>query len=208
MDEELSNIIKLSKDDIKPASKMLARAFYNDLVNQYAYPDEKEKNARLPYAYEFVMRYGLRYGQVHTTSKQLEGIAVWLPSDKYVMPFWRLLLSGAIWPALKMGKETGQRMQHFSKYIKVKHKDLAPFNHWYLMLLGVDPRFQGRGFGSRLLREMLTNIDEEYLSCYLETHNEQNVPMYQHFGFKVIDEFIIPETTVKLWAMLRENADI
>jgi len=54
-------------------------------------------------------------------------------------------------------------MRHFSKYIEAKHKDLAPFNHWYLMLLGVDPKFQGRGFAGRLLRGMLSNIDEEDL---------------------------------------------
>ena len=206
MNKELGNIIRLSKADIKPTSQMLARAFYDNPLNLYAYPDITEKDARLPYAYEFVMCYGLRYGQVHVTSQQLEGVAVRLPSDKFTMPFWRLLLSGAIWPALKIGKEAGQRMQHFSKYIEAKHKDLAPFNHWYLMLLGVDPKFQGRGFAGRLLRGMLSNIYEEDLSCYLETHNEQNVSMYQHFGFKVIDEFTVPEANMKLWAMLRGKA--
>ena len=73
------------------------------------------------------------------------------------------------------------------------------------MLIGVDPKFQGKGYASRLIREMLLRIDEEGLPCYLETQKEQNVSIYQHFGFKVIDEFIIPGTTIKAWPMLREG---
>ncbi len=52
---------------------------------------------------------------------------------------------------------------------------------------------------------MLARIDEDDLPSYLETSNEQNVSMYQHFGFKVIDEFTVSKTKVKLWAMLREK---
>ena len=51
---------------------------------------------------------------------------------------------------------------------------------------------------------MLSNIDEEGLPCYLETEGEKNVSMYQHFGFEVVDEFVVPNTQDKLVAMLRQ----
>jgi hypothetical protein len=51
---------------------------------------------------------------------------------------------------------------------------------------------------------MLKDTDEEGLPCYLETEGENNVSMYKHFGFKVVDEFIVPNTNVELTAMLRE----
>jgi len=207
MNDELTDIIRLEKHHIKIASQMLARAFYNDPINLYAYPDTVEKDRGLPYAYEFLLLYGLRYGEAHTTSDKVEGIALWLPTDKVYISFWRSLLSGAILPALKMGQVAGQRMQIFSEYIETKHRELVPFNHWYLMLLGVEPRLQGRGYASRLVRAMLARIDKEGLPCYLETEGERNVCMYHHFGFEVIDEFIIPETKVKLCAMLRERAN-
>ena len=95
-------------------------------------------------------------------------------------------------------------METLDKYVEKKHIELAPPKHWYLAGLAVDPEHQGKGYGSKLLNETLSNIDEEGLPCYLETEGEKNVAMYKHFGFKVIEEFTIPETREKLVAMLRE----
>ena len=201
---ELREPIRLEKIHIKRASLMLTRAFENDPINAYAYSDTAERDAKFPYRLEVLLRYSLRYGQAYITSSQLEGIAVWFRSEKASLPFWRLVLSGALVPKLKVGREVGRRMRHFLEYIDAKHKELAPAPHWYLRLLGVDPESQGKGYASRLLRDMLPRVAEEGLPCYLETDTERNVPIYEHFGFKVIEEFVIPETTVKFWAMLRE----
>jgi GNAT superfamily N-acetyltransferase len=95
-------------------------------------------------------------------------------------------------------------MQPFFEYVDSKHEELVSSPHWYLMLLGVDPEFQGKGYASLLLKGMLSQIDKERLPCYLETEKEENIQIYQHFNFKVIEEYTIPGTSVKLWAMLRE----
>ena len=186
---------------------MLARAFQDDPIIAYAYTDDEDVITRLPYLYEFMLRYYLRYAQGYATSNQLEGVAVWqrYAKDTLNMSFWQLLISGAIWPAFRMGTKAGKRMQTFFKYAENKHRELVPSPHWYLVVIGVDPQFQGKGYASRLLSSMLSKIDEEGLPCYLETEKEKNVALYQHFSFKVVDEYIVPETTVKLWAMLREQ---
>jgi len=95
-------------------------------------------------------------------------------------------------------------MSHFSDYLDGVHQRLVPFKHWFLQTIGVSPKFQGKGFGSKLLRPMLSKIDKEYLPCYLETIDEKNVSIYERFGFKIIDKSIIPETEFTNWAMLRE----
>jgi hypothetical protein len=46
---------------------------------------------------------------------------------------------------------------------------------------------------------------KKIISFYLETHDEKNVPLYEHFGFKVIEKANIPDLDVINWAMLREN---
>lgn len=51
---------------------------------------------------------------------------------------------------------------------------------------------------------MLDRIDEAGLPCYLETLEEQNVRLYEHFGFVVAEESAIPGTNLTNWAMLRE----
>lgn len=99
-------------------------------------------------------------------------------------------------------------MRGLGQYVDAVHGRLTPFKHWFLQAISVDPQFQGRGHASELLRPMLARIDEEGLPCYLETLEEQNVRLYEHFGFRVIDESSVPRTNLTNWAMLRKvNAE-
>ena len=101
--------------------------------------------------------------------------------------------------------EVGKKMQPFFEYIENKRWELVPRPHWYLMQIGIDPDHQGKGYASRLIRAMLLKIDKESMPCYLETETEKNVALYQYFDFEVIEEFIVPDTELRLWAMLRET---
>lgn len=179
MVNELDKIITLRKDQIKPASRILARAFQNDPIVAYAYPDGNDQKTKLPYVYEFLLSYYVQYAKAYATSDHLEGVAIWQRyKHKHLnMSFWQILLSGAIWPAFKTGIKVGKRMQPFFEYIENKRWELVPYPHWYLMAIGVDPQYQGKGYASRLIRGMLTRIDEEGMPCYLET--EKNVALYQ-----------------------------
>lgn len=200
-------MLKLEKKHIKAVSLMLSRAFKDDLKD--VFPDPEERRVKTPYVNELHLLYEFSNSKAFITSPKLEGIAVWIHSDKRKKrTFWRILTLGAIWPAMKIGIKALRKMQALDKYIERKHKELAPFKHWYLATLAVDPQHQGRRYASRLLNEMLSYIDEESLHCYLETEGEKNVSMYQHFGFEVVDEFIVPGTKDKLVAMLRKPKTI
>lgn len=198
---------QLVKEQIEQASLMLSQAFKDDPINYYAFPNPEERTKKMPYAYQYVLRYNLRYGKVFTTSPQLEGISVWVHSDNLEASFWRTLISGAMWSGMRMGWEAGQRMQELDNYANEKHRKLVPSKHWYLLLLGVNPQHQGRGYASQLLNGMLKDTDGEGLPCYLEAEGCNNVSMYEHFGFKVIDEYIVPNTKVELTAMLRKSQE-
>ena len=200
-------MLKLEKKYIKPVSLMLSRAFKDDLKE--VFPDPEERRVKTPYVNELYLLYEFSNSKAFITSPKLEGIAVWIHSNKWKKrPFWRILTSGAIWPAMKIGIKALRKMQALDKYIARKHKELSPNKHWYLAVLAVDPRHQGKGYASKLLNEMLSNIDEEGLHCYVETEGEKNVSMYQHFGFEVVDEFVVPGTNDKLVAMLRKPKTI
>ena len=95
-------------------------------------------------------------------------------------------------------------MRLLGEHIDAIHKRLAPFRHWFLQAIGVDPRFQGKGYAGKLLRPMFSRIDAEGLPCYLETLDETNVLLYEHFGFRVVEKSTVPETELTSWAMLRK----
>ncbi|HAS05196.1 MAG TPA: hypothetical protein DCR71_05555, partial [Dehalococcoidia bacterium] len=151
----------------------------------------------------FSLYYGLRYGLAYTTSEKCEGGAIWMPPGKAKLSILGFLLSGGIIPIIKMGLKAELKMLPLDKFMEEKHKKLAPFPHWYLALLGVDPQYQKQGFAGKLMRPMLEKFDHENIPCYLETDSEKNYLMYQHFGFEIIDEFILPKADIRLWAMLR-----
>ena len=196
-------LLRMGKDHIKPVSLMLSRAFKDELKD--IFPDPEERRVKEPLVNEFLISRAYSYSKSFITSTQLEGVVIWAHSDiNPGLSFWRMLTSGAIWPAMKIGRKALKKIAEFDQYVLRKRKELAPAKHWYLAVLAVDPQHQGKGYGSKLLNEMLSNIDEEGLPCYVETEGEKNVSMYQHFGFKVIDEFTVPNTTDKLVAMLRE----
>jgi ribosomal protein S18 acetylase RimI-like enzyme len=142
---------------------------------------------------------------VFTTSPKIEGVSVWVHSDNLDASFWRTLISGAIWSGMRMGLEAGRRMEELNNYVNEKQRKLVPGRHWYLLLLGVDPKHQGRGYASKLLNGMFKDTEREGLPYYLEAEGDNNVSMYKHFGFQVIDEYKIPNTEVELTAMLRES---
>ncbi|MFC1984465.1 GNAT family N-acetyltransferase [Chloroflexota bacterium] len=97
-------------------------------------------------------------------------------------------------------------MRDLGQHIDVVHHRLAPFRHWYLQTVGVEPRFRGKGYASKLIRPMLTRIDDEGIPCYVDTLDEYNVPLYEHLGFKVVDKVTIPKTSLTNWAMLRKKS--
>jgi len=208
MSAELEDLLRLNKSHVQCAVKVLAEAFQNYLLLNYYYLDLLTKRKIAHYFLSLYVFIGIRYGEIYATSYKLEGVAVWIPSDEYTLTFWRLLRSVPLPIMFGFGRYGGNKMRHLDQHIDAVHQRLAPFKHWYLQIVGVEPRFQGKGYASKLLRPMLTRIDEEGLPCYLETLDEHNVQLYEHLGFKVVEKATVPKTNLTNWAMLREPKTI
>jgi ribosomal protein S18 acetylase RimI-like enzyme len=200
-------IVPLHRDLIGPASEMLTKSFFHDSKLCSVIPDEAERRERARHLFEFEIRYGLNYGMVYTTSPSLEGLAVWLPSEKSEITFWRAFRSGGMRLQGGLGKENMQRLMAFSDAVDRLHKKHAPNKHCYLFFIGIDPGFQGRKMASRLIRPVLGRLDHLGMPCYLNTQNEKNIPIYQHFGFDIVEQLVLPGTEILHTGMLRKPAD-
>ena len=78
-------------------------------------------------------------------------------------------------------------------------------NTWYLYSFAVLPEARGKGIGSTLLKVMLNYFDQGNQACYLETLKKENVSLYEHYGFKLMEEVKVPGTAMTLYAMLRKK---
>jgi len=196
--------MRLNRSYVNYATEVLVRSLWNNPPLQYYFPNEVERERIAPYFCSLFVFTGIRYGEVHATAQDLAGVAIWLPSENYPVTLRRLLRSVPHSKMIGIGRYGGSRMRGLGQYIDTVHGRLASFKHWYLQAIGVDPQFQGKGYASKLLRPMLSRIDEEGLPCYLETLVGQYVRLYEHFGFRVIEESSIPNTSLINWAMLRD----
>lgn len=76
--------------------------------------------------------------------------------------------------------------------------------HWSLALIGAAPAAQGTGQGAALLRSGLAQADAAGAPVYLESSKAANLPVYEHFGFRVREEFALPGGGPLLWGMWRD----
>jgi ribosomal protein S18 acetylase RimI-like enzyme len=137
------------------------------------------------------------------TSGDYSAAALWVPPERadLKLPWWREL---TLLPTIvKFTSLSGlSRMDTFRKATDTYHPKSKP--HFYLMTIGVDPKFQGQGLGSALLEATLAKIDAKGLPSYLESSSPKNVPLYQRHGFAVTKEFRPAPDGPPLWGMWRE----
>ncbi|MBY9003100.1 MAG: GNAT family N-acetyltransferase [Candidatus Lokiarchaeota archaeon] len=199
------DIIKLKKEQIIAAGDVLGRALMDDPVSVYDIPDKEKRHAVMKHIFQMTSCLGVKFGETHATSTNLEGIAVWLP---YInKQYKRIVNIGCLLKAkvYKLGTQASKRIKPIEEHSTKVHLEFAPDDHWYLQTLGVEPTHQGKGYGSLLMGYMLEKIDNTNpLPVFLETSTEINVKFYKRFGFEVVIEEIVPSTNVKQWYLLRD----
>ena len=73
--------------------------------------------------------------------------------------------------------------------------------HWHLGPVAVEPFLQGQGIGSAMLNAFCAVVDGTDAHAYLETDKYENVRLYQHFGFRVVESAEV--LGVPTWFMCR-----
>lgn len=76
-----------------------------------------------------------------------------------------------------------------------------PDRHWHVGPVAVEPRFQGRGIGHALMRELIAVMDAEGSASWAETDTEPNVRFYKALGWDVAKT--IQVVGIPLWFIHR-----
>ncbi len=58
---------------------------------------------------------------------------------------------------------------------------------FYLMVIVIDQSLKGTGAFRRLLTPVIKECEEKMIPIVLQTHNPENIPIYEHFGFKLME---------------------
>lgn len=191
--EVKSDVFKAVVDDNAPALNTIVLAFSADPQLRWLWP---EADAYLAYGPKFFEAFGGNAFSSNTAfyTRDFSGVALWLPPGVHADEESLLALLEDKAPASKrpIVMEVLEQMEY--------HQPDEP--HWHLPLIGVDPAKQGSGNGSQLLQFTLDKIDRRGEIAYLENTNPVNTPLYERFGFDIVDEIRV-DGAPPLFPMIR-----
>jgi ribosomal protein S18 acetylase RimI-like enzyme len=190
-----------ARADLPATVAALVRAFDDDPVMRWIFPDDQMRRRRLPSFFSAALRSTsprLEGTEVAVQGDQVLGAAIWLPPDTWRPPLWRQLVAmpGVV---IRLRSRLSAASALYGALIRVH--PARP--HWYLSGIGTDPAAQGSGVGGQLLRSRLVRCDAAGMPAYLESSKERNVPFYERHGFTVVGELSIPGGGPTLWLMWR-----
>ncbi len=206
---ETRTVRPFARADLTATVATLVRAFDDDPVMMWIFPDERMRRRRLPGFFAGTLRgTSLRHEGTEVCVRQdvgqsqVLGGAIWLPPGTWRPPLWRQLVALPS-VAVRLGSRLAAASATYGALLRL-HPERP---HWYLSGIGTDPPVQGTGVGGELMRSRLARCDAARLPAYLESSKEQNVPFYERHGFRVTGELTIPGGGPTLWLMWRNPAE-
>jgi len=198
-------LYRVQKGDIVRASKVLADAFQHDPLWNKIYEGGPDIGKRFQAFFEGGVRYCLKYGEVYAPSENLEGIIGLVPGKYADMNWWRAIRSGAMGVGMRMGLNTAMKMGTiFKPIVEDRREHMAGCAFLHVLVFGVSTGLQGKGFGRKLIGAAIEKSEREGLHLYLETETEENVRMYEHFGFRLLKKITLPIVDLPMWELVRE----
>jgi ribosomal protein S18 acetylase RimI-like enzyme len=202
--DDLKTLFKLDKTNINLCHPVAARAYFDADDFSTSSRDPSKQMKFLTKLMNLTFQISVKFGSVYAPTKAIEGVAGWLPHNKIKISNWHYIRHGALSAFFRAGKEGRRNLLRYSSLVSAKHRQHANFPHMYLFNLAIDPKYQGKGYASRLLKPMFVKLDENNLPCYLESP-ERNLALYEHFGFEVVEHVSLPENDNDMWLMIRYN---
>ena len=196
--------LRLQQSQMDQSANVLARAFFDDPMTMYVLPDDAQRRDILPSFMRAGATICMQHGEVYTTPGDVLGDACWLPPGETELTEERLPEAGAMEVLGAMGEEAAGRFGSMMAQLGELHAQAVPAEHWYLLILRVDPPRQGQGIGGSLIEPVLRRADAAGLPCYLETMKPRNVTFYGKHGFEVVVEDDVAGAGLHFWTMRRD----
>ena len=86
------------------------------------------------------------------------------------------------------------KLEDFEKFAHEQRKDYLDDNTWYIYIFATKSEYMGHGYGRRLMDLILSYADKTGCRICLETNLNENVKMYEHFGFKTVSSSVYKDT--------------
>lgn len=201
---EIENSFRMTKGDIDKFAECAALAYKDYPLFEYITNNK--------YDYKVVQTiieasiYSMKNQIIAISNdKTANSIAIFVPPNYDGCKVFPFFVGGGIKLAFMAPKSTFLKLLNYEKYAMKVKKNYTNHKCWYLYNVTVKPQFQSKGNCSKLLKPMFNYFDRTRQDCYLETHSKENVYMYEHFGFELLETGNIPKTNIKQYSMIRKS---
>lgn len=185
--------------DIPEITATLAKAFFDDPLTSWIFPDPAERPHQLNSWMRLTSEMGLTRGHLYVAGENCSA-AIWSPPDVTLFDeLWGARLAGLL--EQELGDRASRVLAGLARAL-ASQPEHEP--HFYLFTLGTHPEWRGRGFAARVVEPVLAICDEQGLPAHLESSNERNLSFYRRHGFEVLSEIAVAEGGPILWPMRRE----
>lgn len=168
---------------------LLCEAFAKNPSVNYLVKQDRKRSQRI----KALMEYSFEVCSLFGT--------VWLSDDRkacalLLYPHLKKTTIRSIWLDAKLvfeafGLKNVRKVMERESLVQQLHpaKEMA-----YLWFIGVHPEYQHRGYGSRLLKEIIAEENLKALTICLETSVLGNIAWYEHFGFEIYNRLELDYT--------------
>ena len=180
-------MVKAGKEDRDHVVGILHSAFEaihdNNSINFIVKQDEK-RSERIKALMEFLVDDSLDFGEVLLSDKRNACILIKYPhtAKTTFAVMWRHVKLAFKCIGLTNVPKVLKRQEAIKKH-HVKEAYIHP------VIMGATSEVRGFGYGARLIKQLFEDREEEtILPVIIETTTDENLKMYQRFGFKLFKE--------------------
>ena len=208
---ESQKLYRVRKEDFPKLEELLTQCFLSDPLYCKLIPDRETRIRLMPELFECDLEEFFETCEIYSDSQDMNALLVvsdesepYNPFTYYLTEAWARIRTDEYLikedPSLKTLWNFVQGRDYLnSRWTAQLHQE----NRLHIIYLAVRPSMQHHGLAAMLLGEVIRYATSHDLMISLETHNPDNVPLYEHFGFKVFG-VVQKHFSLKQYCVIRE----
>lgn len=208
---ESQKLYRIKKEDFPKLEKLLVKCFSHDPLYMKLIPNEETRQRLMPELFACDLTEFFETCEIYADSTEMNALLVvsdesepYNPLACYIAEAWASLKTDEYLIKEDPSLKTLWNFVKGRNYLNSRWTDqLHQEERLHVVYLAVDPDMQHHGLAALLMGEVIAYAQSHHLMVSLETHNPHNVPMYQHFGFKVFG-VMQKNFDLKQYCMIRE----
>ncbi|WP_276347957.1 GNAT family N-acetyltransferase [Daejeonella sp. JGW-45] len=191
-------MMKATYSDKALVVDILAQSFDDNQSVNYIVQQDQNRSKRIKALMDYSFEVCYAFGEVFLSDDKKACALVLFPDQKRTS-FKSILLDVKLILSSVGISNIQKALSREEKIKNLQPKELM----YYLWFIGVDPKYQNTGAGTKLLNEIIEDSSRKKRQIFLETSTLKNLPWYKKFGFDIYNEL---DLGYKLFFLKREVA--